>query len=90
MEEKLKEKIFKSLSQTIKDSFTTQKVSYDETNHKSVPTYKNIDYNISFKIIVPYEDNSAEIATDEVLNYIKDRRHELIKEYYAKLKNENK
>ena len=90
MEEKLKEKIFKSFSQTIKDSFTIQKVSYDETNQKSVPTYKNIDYNISFKIIVPYEDNSAEIATDEVLNYIKDRRHELIKEYYAKLKNENK
>lgn len=90
MDEKLKEKIFKSLSQTIKDSFTIDKESYDETNVDGEPRLKHIRYNISFNLIVSYNDMSAEIATDEVLYYIKDKRHELIKEYCAKLKNENK
>lgn len=90
MEEKLKEKIYKSLSQTIKDSFTIDKKSYDETNVEDEPRYKHIRYNISFKLIVPYNDTGAEIATDEILDYIKDKRYELIKEYCAKLKNENK
>lgn len=90
MDEKLKEKIFQSLSQTIKDSVTIAKKSYVETNTKGEPRYRHIKYNVSFKLIVPYDDRSAEIATEEVLDYITDKRQEVIKEYYAKLKNENK
>lgn len=81
MEEKLKEKIFKSLSQTIKDSFTINKKYYDKTNPEGKPIYRHIKYNVSFKLIIPYDDRSAEIATEEVLDYIKDKRQELIKEY---------